>query len=804
MSRKDIEDIRESILRDKGSRTWIDIVNSIDLISSLIFSSSSHFLLELIQNAEDAGRYQSEEGVFEVYISRNRVKVIHNARLFTSPDINALCGIRTTKKPKEGSLGYLGIGFKSVYKITDAPEIYSGSYQFRFNKAEWPDPQELPWQIIPLWIEEPSEEVDLSKTTFVLPFRNETVYFEVRSELNRLDEKLYLFLEWLRTITVSDEVSGRKRTLKRKDENGGVTILSRDGMDQAFRIFRRNYEVPKEVKQDWATKAAKREDVAQREVVVAFGLDQERNLVPIEEAASYGGLYSFHPLGEERTGVPFLIQADFLVTPGREAINYEALWNQWMVERIEELCKEAISEFKQHPKWSQQFLRLFHFKDYKGQPSFDKLFSPKLQEPLRKFLIHDPCCYTLDRQWVEPSKAVVPFGGIEEVVPEVELSSIFREEGLKYIGENVSSLAPWFLFQKFLKFHFSELLKSQPFLEEKSRQPNAPSWYRKLYLFLYNECRRYAKPGYVRSKYLNKAFLLTLDGRLVLPGEACFPEIRTQVLELMSRYGIRGDLSPLHPNILSQASEAEQAHLNDFLRIYADVQELDFKQIAAQLAKRIQVGEPLPGREELLEITKIVKGAEVWRGEIYVLTKQRNIMRARDVFFSSEYRPQWDWERGSDYIPDLPLLDNEYLKGVKESEEVQGWYRFFEQAGVKDDAPSSVVEKFAENFVKKYLEEAEGWNVKPVPDRKLGYDLEAEKEGDKKYYEVKGQTQGRDVDLTDNETLCAKINENAYILAVVVGVPGDPQLYLVPNPFHEGIIEKVTVPQKVWRGFRVR
>jgi hypothetical protein len=32
------------------------------------------------------------------------------------------------KRPELGTIGYLGIGFKSVFKITDSPHIFSGRF----------------------------------------------------------------------------------------------------------------------------------------------------------------------------------------------------------------------------------------------------------------------------------------------------------------------------------------------------------------------------------------------------------------------------------------------------------------------------------------------------------------------------------------------------------------------------------------------------------------------------------------------------------------------------------------------------
>jgi hypothetical protein len=54
--------------------------------------------MEIIQNAEDAGIGLSENGEMEIRFSRKRVFITHDVRPFSKDNVNALCGIRTTKK----------------------------------------------------------------------------------------------------------------------------------------------------------------------------------------------------------------------------------------------------------------------------------------------------------------------------------------------------------------------------------------------------------------------------------------------------------------------------------------------------------------------------------------------------------------------------------------------------------------------------------------------------------------------------------------------------------------------------------
>lgn len=66
-----IEEIRKRIEASKGTHIWSDYVNALKLISQVVFTRSSGFILELIQNAEDAGLGIDTPGMFEIKINKN-------------------------------------------------------------------------------------------------------------------------------------------------------------------------------------------------------------------------------------------------------------------------------------------------------------------------------------------------------------------------------------------------------------------------------------------------------------------------------------------------------------------------------------------------------------------------------------------------------------------------------------------------------------------------------------------------------------------------------------------------------------
>ncbi len=96
------------------------------------YDDRTHFIFELLQNAEDAlGRRGDASGPRSVTftLSPGRLKLSHFGRPFDEADVRGVCGIAQSTKDQH-SIGRFGIGFKSVYTFTDRPEIHSGDEDF--------------------------------------------------------------------------------------------------------------------------------------------------------------------------------------------------------------------------------------------------------------------------------------------------------------------------------------------------------------------------------------------------------------------------------------------------------------------------------------------------------------------------------------------------------------------------------------------------------------------------------------------------------------------------------------------------
>jgi hypothetical protein len=90
---------------------------SLERLSKELYNSDMHFVLELIQNADD-NQYNTKPALVFL-IDSNSIEIYNNELGFEENHIQAICDIgKSTKgKHQQGYIGQKGIGFKSVFTV---------------------------------------------------------------------------------------------------------------------------------------------------------------------------------------------------------------------------------------------------------------------------------------------------------------------------------------------------------------------------------------------------------------------------------------------------------------------------------------------------------------------------------------------------------------------------------------------------------------------------------------------------------------------------------------------------------------
>lgn len=136
---------------------------SLQRLSQELYSKDTHFVLELVQNADD-NSYHTHTGKappsLKFILSKTCITVLNNETGFIEKNVRAICDVGKSTKDRHcsGYIGQKGIGFKSVFRVTEAPEIHSRGFHIKFDiQSGGPI-----GYILPQWVEQPynKEKVD--------------------------------------------------------------------------------------------------------------------------------------------------------------------------------------------------------------------------------------------------------------------------------------------------------------------------------------------------------------------------------------------------------------------------------------------------------------------------------------------------------------------------------------------------------------------------------------------------------------------------------------------------------------------
>src|SRR2546421_7571123 len=116
-----------SAIREENRRRYgTDIGRIGPMLLADRYADRTHFIFELLQNAEDALARRSGwrgERAVNFHLTPTALRVSHFGQPFDEADVRGVCGIAQSTKRNLTAIGRFGIGFKSVYAFTDRPEI---------------------------------------------------------------------------------------------------------------------------------------------------------------------------------------------------------------------------------------------------------------------------------------------------------------------------------------------------------------------------------------------------------------------------------------------------------------------------------------------------------------------------------------------------------------------------------------------------------------------------------------------------------------------------------------------------------
>ncbi len=504
-----------------------------------IWSDPTHALIELLQNADDAGAL-----TVEYEILPGGILFKHNGHLFKEDEIRAICSIDDSTKDAEKHTGFMGIGFKAVFQLSTSPFIISLPWQFRFSPEGF-SPEEWGWILIPRWVDSipiEIEEVQKEETVFWLPYKKELSEDSKRriaeAIFERFDSLCLLFLRNVTEIKI-ENFDGGIREMHRSED---TVIEEKNGKETThkYKVFRELFKVPDDVKTDYRVQDSGRDRAKVREIVLAFALDSKDNLQPMK----YSHLYTFLPTDYDPE-LRFVVQGDFILDSQRSRVEESLKWNQWLWRCVKDLLQSAIEGFqddegnhvkgfKDKDNLRYQFYTVLPSKGdfFWFRYSYQTIIRTELVEPFWKYCRETPIIVTSDNAWVNPEEVVIANAEVQKLLDKAKLKELTGREHFVHpevggVKEFLKEMGVYvFEEQKIL-----EALKDEHWVNSKER-----GWFQDLYTFFYDRLiDDNSKIEWLRLYWANELklpIIKTTQEIAKKPDEVLFPPESEKELEL--------------------------------------------------------------------------------------------------------------------------------------------------------------------------------------------------------------------------------------------------------------------------------
>lgn len=387
-----------------------------------LYTSSGHFIFELLQNAEDVNatsvsfKLDKEKLIFE-----------HNgSRPFDINDIDSITNIGdSTKEDNGNSIGKFGIGFKSVFEYTASPEIHSGDYHFEINDLFVPS------------IIQSIDNYDSTKTIIILPFNGDkdsnTCYEEIKKSLSQLKSNVLLFLQSISEINCKFDMTEititRIDPYEESDCPENVCKIQRNVIDNSTSVKEMKHVFYKRFFKEIVILNEENKE-KQISIGIAFKVSHEDNkwsITPIFKSKSNvpgGKVFAYFPCKKEDSKLCFHIHAPFALTVTRESLQEDNQANKKVIEEIGSLLCDSMQALKK-----EGFVNLDLYKTLPNEKDDDDLGKYLIiRSKIENLFLNHPYILMADGSYQEPRNKFMGSRQFQDLISDEDLSSLFFVE----------------------------------------------------------------------------------------------------------------------------------------------------------------------------------------------------------------------------------------------------------------------------------------------------------------------------------------------------------------------------------------
>ncbi len=394
----------------EDSKSWLkstrELGYNFDSILADMYNEPTHFIYELLQNAEDVG---ATEVSFKLY--DNKLEIHHNGRDFNFKDVKGISGIGiTTKKNDINQIGKFGVGFKSVFAITKTPYIYSGEYHIKIEDYVVPSEVDSEYS---------------SGTTIILPFNHdkrskEEVFKLVDKKLVNIGLETLLFLTHIKKIQ-----------WETASTNGQYSKnYNREDVQEGLNLKRVQLEVSNNTKDYLLIERPLNKELGVGETAkilsigVAYKLAKDNKGKEIIISEPDSKLNVFFPT-EIDTFLNFRIQGPYRTTPSRETIPFDNEQNKIIIQETGKLISESLLLIKNLGFLDINFLTILPVVE--GHKD-SKIYTAVYEKVKEKFLSGDELLPNKDGQYTNTNRAILARGKeLTELLNEEDTQKLFNK-----------------------------------------------------------------------------------------------------------------------------------------------------------------------------------------------------------------------------------------------------------------------------------------------------------------------------------------------------------------------------------------
>lgn len=246
----------------------------------------------------------------------------HNgSKDFNLKDIISITGVGNSTKKNDKSVGKFGVGFKSVFAITDTPLIYNRAFNFRIEH-------------LTILYEMDPDDLNGYTTKFVLPFNssknkndNSMIIEKISEELSGLDCATIMFLRNINKIHINDR-GKESGILLNREELENYELVQDLGSEKSYYLFKDNGT----------------------NISFSFLIEDDK-ICPLSDVY----LYSFLPT-RIRSELPFYVDAPFDLATTRESIEFDSEKNKEILNQIAAFFKDVLLKLCDEQYINQDFL----------------------------------------------------------------------------------------------------------------------------------------------------------------------------------------------------------------------------------------------------------------------------------------------------------------------------------------------------------------------------------------------------------------------------------------------------------------